>query len=427
MRKTLFALALAALPLPAIAQVFADIQTSQGTFTCQLNHAETPKAVANFVTLAEGTRTWLDETTGAVSTIRPAKPFYDGLTFHRVVDNAGFRVIQGGSRAGDGSDGPGYNIPDEFREAVPASYKFDQPYVLAMANAGRNSAGAQFFVTGGAIPDLEGHYTVFGKVVSGQDVVEAILAVDTDANDKPTTPVTIQHVAIRRVGQDATRFVATRVALPKVTAPRFRTSTIPAPDPNARTFIAFNQMAKSTARLFYYDATDANPSWKSSGGRYMGPGEKMLKTMLANIPPAKVTYTLQHRAAVATYPADLLTPGGLLGSQLYVENESGSYLFRFNVTGDKTYLIETASNETKTGVIQGVSYSADGYWGDVIVDLGNDGVYRFHLSSSAKTKAGVITGAQDGYFYSFIQYIMTGNPWVAYEDNTEFSWSPLPK
>ncbi|MGC4016266.1 MAG: peptidylprolyl isomerase [Luteolibacter sp.] len=338
MRKTLFALVLAILPLPAMAQVYTDFQTSLGNFTCQLNYAETPKTVANFVTLAEGTRAWLDETNGLVSTTRPAKPFYDGLTFHRVLNNDGFRIAQSGSRAGDGSDGPGYNFQDEFKESVPASYKFDQSYVLAMANSGLNTNGSQFFITGCAIPDLEGKHTVFGKVVSGQDVVEAILNVETTNTDedtsndgidhRPLTPVVIQHVTIRRVGKDATRFVATRITLPKVTAPRFRTNTVT----NSHVFLAFNQAAKTTARFYY--SKDSGATWLSSGGRYVGPGEKMLTSALASIPPADVSLSLMHRVAVATYPTDLYTPGTYLNTQLYLENEAGTFLFRFNANGE---------------------------------------------------------------------------------------------
>jgi len=417
MRKTLFALVLTILPLPAMAQVYADFQTSLGNFTCQLNYAETPKAVANFVTLAEGTRPWLDESTGAVSAIRPAKPFYDGLTFHRVLDDEDFRIIQAGSRKGDGSDGPGYNFPDEFKASVPASYKFDQSYVLAMANSGLNTNGSQFFITGCAIPDLEGKYTAFGKVISGQDVVESILGVDTDSNDKPTTPVTIQHVTIRRVGRDATRFVATRIALPKITAPRFRIATTP----GSHVFLAFNQAAKTTERSYYSE--DSGVTWKSSGGRYVGPGEKMISSVMPDIPPASVDYDLMHRVALTTYPTDLYTPGVYSNTQFYVENESGSYLFRFNPTGDQDYMIETASGDTKTGVIprQNVYYSADGYAGDLIVDLGSEGAYRFHVAPSAKSRTGVITGKQAGYYYNFLY------GWIPYEDNEDFSWSPLPK
>ncbi|MFD0892907.1 peptidylprolyl isomerase [Luteolibacter ambystomatis] len=440
MRKTLFALVLAVLPLPAFAQVYADFQTSLGNFTCQLNYAETPKTVANFVTLAEGTRPWLDESTGLVSTIRPAKLFYDGLTFHRVVDNEGFRIIQAGSRKGDGTDGPGYNFPDEFKESVPASYKFDQPYLLAMANSGLNTNESQFFITGCPITQLEGKHTVFGHVISGQNVVEAILSVPTTSDDqnpdnddlqKPLTPVVIQHVAIRRVGRDATRFVATRVTLPKVTAPRFRSATTP----GVRVFLAFNQAAKTVARSYYSE--DAGATWELSSGRYIGPGEKMLTSMLLDIPAASVDYDLMHRLSLITYPADLVTPGEYLNTQFYAENESGSYLFRFNSNGEYEYHIETASSEIKEGKFYDdrvpsknqFYYVAEGYSAEMYFYLGNDGAYRFHLAPSVKSKTGMTTGRQRGFFYSQLHLWETKgkDPWAPYEDNTDFSWSVLPK
>jgi peptidyl-prolyl cis-trans isomerase A (cyclophilin A) len=419
MRKVLGAIALALLPLPSMAQVYADFQTSLGNFTCQLNYVETPKAVANFMTLADGSRVWMDESTGQISTLRPAQPFYDGLTFHRVYDETGFRIIQGGSRKGDDTDGPGYNLPDEFKESVPASYKFDQSYTLGMINiGGLNTIGSQFFITGCPLTELEGRYTAIGKVVSGTETVEAILGVDTDSIGKPVTPVVIQHVTVRRVGKDAMKFVPSRIALPKVTSPKTHPNTAV----GQWSMVTFPQAAKTTARFFYRDFA-LNTPWTSAGFRYIGPGEKTITSAVLAIPnPAvNITATLQYRVGVATYPADMVTPGTLAGNQLYLENESGEYLFRFNATGDQTYMIVLPSGETKTGTIAQAYYSADGYSCDLIVDLGNDGYYRFHLSPTTKSKAGTITGPQSGEFLYF------GLQWVSIADGTDFSWSPLPK
>src|SRR6267154_541941 len=132
--------------------IYADFNTSMGSFTCRLEYTNAPKAVANFIGLATGQRPWLDQNTGAVRN----EPFYDGLIFHRVIK--GF-VIQSGSRNGFGTDGPGYAFLDEF---VP-SLRYGSAGVLAMANSGTNSNGAQFFITAGPQASLNDHYTIFGE------------------------------------------------------------------------------------------------------------------------------------------------------------------------------------------------------------------------------------------------------------------------
>src|SRR5436190_15991169 len=116
--------------------IFADFTTSKGNFSCQLDYTNAPKAVANFISLATGSRSWLDLPTGRART----NAFYDGLKFHRVI--AGF-MVQGGSPKGDGSDGPGYAFRDEFSAAL----RFDRFGRLAMANSGKDSNGSQFFIT----------------------------------------------------------------------------------------------------------------------------------------------------------------------------------------------------------------------------------------------------------------------------------------
>src|ERR1035437_7198121 len=141
--------------------IFADFTTSMGSFTCRLEYVKSPKAAANFIGLATGSRAWLDVPTGRVH----ANAFYNGLTFHRVI--SGF-MIQGGSPNGLGTDGPGYALTDE----LDPSLQFSGPGVLAMANSGPNSSGSQFFLTVTNTPWLNGSYTIFGQVVDGQSVVD---------------------------------------------------------------------------------------------------------------------------------------------------------------------------------------------------------------------------------------------------------------
>jgi cyclophilin family peptidyl-prolyl cis-trans isomerase len=145
----------------------ATLHTSEGAIELELFSEDAPKTVANFTRLA-------------------GEGFYDGLTFHRVIPDF---MIQGGCPDGTGAGGPGYTFEDEFNQhrAVKGS--------LAMANAGPNTNGSQFFIiTAEATPWLDGKHTVFGQVTSGQDVVDRISLVERDGRDRPLTPVTIDTI-----------------------------------------------------------------------------------------------------------------------------------------------------------------------------------------------------------------------------------------
>jgi peptidyl-prolyl cis-trans isomerase A (cyclophilin A) len=167
--------------------IYAHFVTSEGNFTVKFLEKEAPKTVANFVGLAEGT---IDPATGKPG---KSKPFYNGLTFHRIID--GF-MIQGGDPRGTGTGGPGYRFADE----IDPKHKFDKAGIMAMANAGPNTNGSQFFITVAPYP-LPTNYTIFGEVVNGLDVVKKIGKVQTGANDRPVTPVVMKTVTIERVGQ----------------------------------------------------------------------------------------------------------------------------------------------------------------------------------------------------------------------------------
>jgi peptidyl-prolyl cis-trans isomerase A (cyclophilin A) len=169
--------------------LYVIFNTSMGAITAKLFEKETPLTVKNFVALARGTKPWKDPKTGAMA----AKPLYNGITFHRVIPNF---MIQTGDPTGTGSHDCGFTIKDEI---VPA-LKFDQPGRLGMANIGSpNTGGCQFFITEVPYPSLDGGYSVFGQVVEGQDIVKKIAHVPT-AGDKPTTPVKLATVVIKREG-----------------------------------------------------------------------------------------------------------------------------------------------------------------------------------------------------------------------------------
>ena len=167
--------------------LYAHFDTTHGKFTVELFESQAPKTVANFVGLAEGSKEWRHPKTGEKS----RQPFYDGIIFHRII--GGF-VIQGGDPLGQGYGGPGYQFEDEFHPDL----RHDRVGVLSMANAGPNTNGSQFFITLGPTPHLDRRHAIFGAVTKGLDVVEAIGRVETDRNDRPVSPVTIQKITIER-------------------------------------------------------------------------------------------------------------------------------------------------------------------------------------------------------------------------------------
>ena len=167
---------------------YAILETSQGEIVCRLFEKEAPKTVENFVGLAEGTKEFTDPKTGQ----KTKRPFFDGLSFHRVIPQF---MIQGGCPLGTGTGGPGYRFADEFH----ASLRHNAPGKLSMANSGPNTNGSQFFVTVAATPWLDNKHSIFGEIVEGQDVANKISELPRDSSDRPRTPVILQHVRIERV------------------------------------------------------------------------------------------------------------------------------------------------------------------------------------------------------------------------------------
>ena len=154
-----------------MANRIAVFNTNQGSFEIELIEDKAPETTKNFIDLAE-------------------KKYYDGVIFHRVIDNF---MIQGGDPTGTGMGGPGYTIKDEFGEGL----KHDDKGILSMANAGPNTGGSQFFITLAPTPWLDGKHAIFGKVVSGMEIDERIGKVETDFRDKPVEDVVINEIVIK--------------------------------------------------------------------------------------------------------------------------------------------------------------------------------------------------------------------------------------
>jgi cyclophilin family peptidyl-prolyl cis-trans isomerase len=163
--------------------LYADLETSKGNIILELYYEQVPTTVSNFVALAEGNHPVVDDQ-------HEGKRYYDGLKFHRVIEDF---MIQGGDPTGTGSGGPGYQFDDEFNEEL----KHDGPGVLSMANSGPGTNGSQFFITHVETPWLDGKHSIFGKVNSGQDVVDEIEQDDI-----------IKTVKVVRIGEAAKSFNA---------------------------------------------------------------------------------------------------------------------------------------------------------------------------------------------------------------------------
>jgi cyclophilin family peptidyl-prolyl cis-trans isomerase len=182
--------------MPAISDLadglYAELDTTKGTILIQLEFEKAPLTVANFVGLAEGTKNYSKD--GSAPKPQNGAPFYDGTTFHRVINPF---MIQGGDPTGTGRGGPGYRFKDE----IHPSLKHDRPGILSMANAGPSTNGSQFFITHVPTPHLDGKHAVFGSVTRGQDVVNAIQQGDR-----------LNRVVIHRVGEKAAAFKADQAA-----------------------------------------------------------------------------------------------------------------------------------------------------------------------------------------------------------------------
>jgi peptidyl-prolyl cis-trans isomerase A (cyclophilin A) len=189
-----------AAPAPTAAKygpgIYAHFTTSHGNFIVKFFDKDAPITVQNFVGLAEGKKQWTDPRTR-----RPVRrPYYNNLTFHRIIPNF---MIQGGDPEGTGMGGPGFKFNDE----ISPKLKHDRPGIVSMANAGPNTNGGQFFITVAPYPSLDGHYSIFGEVVEGLEVVMAISKVPTTGPkpppptppNRPLKPVIIKSVRIERV------------------------------------------------------------------------------------------------------------------------------------------------------------------------------------------------------------------------------------
>jgi peptidyl-prolyl cis-trans isomerase A (cyclophilin A) len=296
--------------------IFAEFNTSMGSYTCRLEYVLAPKACANFIGLATGQRSWLDLPSGVVKT----NPFYDGTTFHRVI--AGF-MNQGGSPNGQGTDGPGYSFVDEFSPSL----RHDGFGVLSMANSGPDSNGSQYFITVSAQPQLNDVHSVFGRLYGGSNVVYAINHVATDArNDKPLVNVVVNNIIIQRIGASAMAFDINAQSLPLVTNLNLKIANA-----GANVSLTFSNRLYADNRLY---ASSNLTSWiGTSLGIEVAADYSNSLLRSANLPKEF------YRMAQVQYPPSLFVPKSVLNKTLTLAfaNNNGTFVIGFNAAGGGSY------------------------------------------------------------------------------------------
>jgi cyclophilin family peptidyl-prolyl cis-trans isomerase len=310
---------LVALACPVQAALLATFQTTQGNVIVELQYATAPQAVANFITLAEGTRAWVDPHDGWV---RKA-PFYNGIKIHRTANDSGFKFAQGGSPKGDGSDGPGYTFKDEFNAS-----ETHVPYVISMANSGPNTNGSQFFFTGSlSQPSFNNVHTIFGHVTdpASRGVVDAMIAAGPGGT-------TINQITISRTDAAALAFNEQAQNLPIVTQPDGSLTVTPGVSATWR----FQQLLSTGAVFRAFRSTTLAPqSWTEldSAELHVGIGTALLTpvvvtTALDNASSPSAFYNL----SVARHP-DSVAPSSLASRTVGIGISGGVIYYAQNSAG----------------------------------------------------------------------------------------------
>jgi peptidyl-prolyl cis-trans isomerase A (cyclophilin A) len=306
---------LLALTTPLHAELLATMATSRGNVVVDLQYSVAPQAVANFMTLAQGSRSWVDSSTGKIRKV----PYYNGLKFHRTANETNVKFAQSGSRKGDSSDGPGYTIKDEFSPSL-----VHVPYVVSTANAGPNTIGSQFFLTGNvAIPAYDNSYSIFGLVSdpASRTVVDAIITAGANGT-------TIQNITFQRTDASAAAFNEQAQNLPVVYQPAGKLEVTR----GVSTLWRFDTPL-GTGNVFqaFRSFTLAETSWLEleSAGFHVGIGNPMVNgVVLDNASADKAFYHLtaaQHPGSVA--------PGSLANRTMLIDLDGDLFYYQFNSSG----------------------------------------------------------------------------------------------
>ncbi|WP_265595036.1 peptidylprolyl isomerase [Haloferula sp. BvORR071] len=320
-------------------QIYADFNVSQGatslgTFRARLDYDKAPRTCANFIGLATGQRPWINVVTGQIQTNRP---FYDGLTFHRLIHTF---VIQGGSPNGIGTDGPGYVIPDEYH----ASLRHSGRYMLSMAKSSApGTGGSQFFITLAAAPSLDDKHSIFGEVISGREIIDNFTnpALFPTTNDKPNTPITMNSVAISGPSLAGFNLNDPALRLPVIdTTPLFGTR-----DAAASSFtLTFDRGFQAEYLISYSQNLSTWTYFRHVRSRDAAVGFAFPVTGV-NFPSFFMSATRVDYSALYNPPANFAT-----GKQIQVSDRSGNVLTLVpNGSGGGTWTHSNGGSGTLTG------------------------------------------------------------------------------
>lgn len=396
-------LLLSTLASSAQAALLAHVETTRGLITVELQFAEAPLAVANFMTLAEGTRPRLDAQTGAV--IR--SPLYVGEKFFRVVDNATFKIAQTGSGTGNNSGGPGFTFKDEFDPALT-----HVPYVLSMANSGPNTNGSQIFFTGNAtIPSLDKVHTVFGLVTesTSRAVVDAIHLAGNDTT-------TITGISFERTDPDAAAFDPLAQDLPTL-APAGGSLLV---QRDTQTVWNFDPILNPGQIFRAYRSTTLTNDWQelSAAYRHLGVGTGLLTPvlLLAPLDDASNARAFYH-LSIATHPGSV-APSHLINRTvtLQVGVESLKYAFNSDQSGGST-TYTNSSGSVSVFPFTTFDFSTGGHDVTLIVDHGSTSpIQRYVLVKFGCDTAtsSTISGRHASSYYTFNPL----NPWQQFAADT---------
>jgi cyclophilin family peptidyl-prolyl cis-trans isomerase len=314
--------------------IYAEFNTSMGSFTCRLDHVLAPIACANFMGLATGTRPWLDARSGLAKT----NPYFNGTIFHRVA--TGF-VNQAGTRNGVSSEGPGYTFTDEF-----TTLKHQGFGVLSMANSGPDSNGSQFFITMVTRTNLDNVHTVFGHVYGGSNVVYAINQVAT-TNERPLTNVVINNVVIQRVGAAAQAFDVHAQGLPWVTDVSLNIQNVV-----TNLILTYSNQIYADNRLY---ASTNLVTWQGQNR-----GIETASPVSTTIPVSPLAAAAFFRLVQIQYPPAVYTPRNVLDHTLTINFSGGAILVAaFNSVGTGTYTFNGGAPQN----IVGYTWIQDAYRG----------------------------------------------------------------
>ena len=328
--------------VPSSNGIYATIRITRNSslvaeLVAELDYDKAPMTVANFVGLAEGSRSWVDFVNGGMK----RKPFYDGIVLHRVI--AGF-VIQGGSPNGQGTDGPGYTFPDEFGQTL----RHDAAGVLSMANSGPNSNGSQFFITLDATPHLDDVHSVFGRVVSGQSDMNSVQQGDV-----------IESITITRNGTAAQIFDVDDQGLPQVldAQPTFSISGSSA---------QINFDLTDDTEFFVFHTSDFQ-TWTPRSGRLLYISEPVDQ-------PFDVSSIISGQdrrffsVGKIVYPIEIQTPYSVFGNTLQLNTMNGfGFTALFSGTNSGRYAVSTVQGQDFQ--MTGYQFQQEAYRGYLIMNL----------------------------------------------------------